>query len=277
MEFVDAHHHFWKIDRGIYNWISDDISGIRRDYEAAHLSHYLSHLGVAKTVLVQAAESLLENEAMLEIAADNAFVAGVVAWVDLDDPSSARELESLAKNPKTKSVRPVLQGIDDTDWILRPQVLENIGLLPKLGLCFDALIQPRHLEVIHALSQNIPDLRIVVDHAAKPVIANGQAAGTAWESGMSKLAQNPNIYCKLSGIATEQGPGWQAKTLKPVSDHLLQTFGPERLMWGSDWPVLELSGSYVQWFNVAQELLSDLTTEDHQKVMGKTATEFYSL
>ncbi|MEP0521405.1 MAG: amidohydrolase family protein [Hyphomicrobiales bacterium] len=277
MEFVDAHHHFWKIDCGIYDWISDDISGIRRDYEPVHLSHYLSHLGIAKTVLVQAAESLVENEAMLDISASNKFVAGVVAWVDLDNPSSANELESLAKNPKVKSIRPVLQGIEDSNWVLRPQVQKNISLLPQLGLCFDALIQPRHLEVIHSLSQNIPELRIVIDHAAKPVIANGQAAGRAWENGMSKLAQNPNIFCKLSGVATEQGPGWQAKTLMPISDHLLKTFGPDRLMWGSDWPVLELSGSYVQWFNVTQELLSDLADEERQKIMGKTATEFYGL
>lgn len=277
MDFVDAHHHFWKIDRGIYDWISDDISGIRRDYEPEHLSHYLSHLGVSKTVLVQAAESLIENAAMLEIAAENDFVAGVVAWVDLDDPAAAKELESFAKNPKVKSIRPVLQGIEDNDWVLRQQVQKNIALLPQLGLRFDALIQPRHLDAIDTLSDNIPDLMIVIDHAAKPIIANGKPAGTVWENGMSRLARKPNIYCKLSGIATEQGPGWQAKTLKPVSDHLLAAFGPSRLMWGSDWPVLELSGSYTQWFNVAQELISDLSVEDRQKVMGKTATEFYGL
>lgn len=277
MKFVDAHHHFWKIDRGIYDWISDDISGIRRNYEPVHLSHYLSHLGVAKTVLVQAAESLIENEAMLAIAAKNDFVAGVVAWVNLDDPAAAKELELLAKNPKVKSIRPVLQGIEDTDWVLRSQVQENISLLPQLGLRFDALIQPRHLNAIDTLSQNIPELKIVIDHAAKPVIANGQAAGDMWEDGMARLAEKPNIYCKLSGLATEQGPGWQAKTLKPVSDHLLDIFGPNRLMWGSDWPVLELSGSYVQWFNVAQELLADLSEHDTQKVMGQTATEFYGL
>lgn len=277
MKFVDAHHHFWKIDRGIYNWISDDLSGIRRDYEPEHLSHYLSHLGVAKTVLVQAAESLVENEAMLAIAAQNDFVAGVVAWVNLDDPSAARELELLAKNPAVKSIRPVLQGIEDTDWVLRRQVQDNISRLPQLGLRFDALVQPRHLDTINVLSENLPDLKIVIDHAAKPIIANGQPAGDKWEGGMARLAEKPNIYCKLSGLATEQGPGWHAKTLKPVSDHLLETFGPDRLMWGSDWPVLELSGSYTQWFNVAQELLADLSEQDMEKVMGQTATEFYGL
>lgn len=277
MGIVDSHHHFWRINRGIYDWISDDISGIRRDYEPEHLAHYLSHLGVSKTVLVQAGESLIENEAMQEIAARNDFVAGIVAWVDLDKPAAAQELKSLTKNPKVKSIRPVLQGIEDTDWVLRKQVQNNIALLPELGLCFDALIQPRHLRAIDTLSDNIPDLRIVIDHAAKPIIANNQAAGFDWENGMSKLAEKPNIYCKLSGIATEQGPGWQAKTLKPVSDHLLKAFGPSRVMWGSDWPVLELSGSYVQWFNVTQELISELSEEDKQQVMGKTASEFYSL
>lgn len=277
MDIVDSHHHFWKIGRGIYNWISDDISGIRRDYEPEHLSHYLSHLGVSKTVLVQAAENLIENDAMLEIAANNDFVAGVVAWLNLDDPTAAEELNSLAKNPKVKSVRPVLQGIADTNWVLRQQVQDNIALLPELDLCFDALIQPRHLGAIDTLSDNLPGLKIVIDHAAKPKIANGQAAGPDWENGMSKLAEKSNIYCKLSGIATEQGPGWQAKTLKPVSDHLLKAFGPSRVMWGSDWPVLELSGSYVQWFNATQDLISDLSEEDKQQVMGQTASEFYNL
>lgn len=277
MEFVDAHHHFWKIDQGIYDWISDDLSGIRRDYRPEHLSHYLSHLGVSKTVLVQAAESLIENAAMLAIADQNAFVAGVVAWVNLDDPNAGKELESLAKHPKVKGVRPVLQGIDETDWVLRAQVIENISLLPKLGLRFDALIQPRHLSVIDKLSDQVPDLPIVIDHAAKPIIANGQSAGALWEDGMARLAEKSQIFCKLSGLATEQGPGWHADSLRPVSDHLLNVFGPNRLMWGSDWPVLELSGSYVQWYEVAQDLLSGLSQKDLQRVMGGTATEFYDL
>jgi len=277
MNRVDAHHHFWKIDLGIYDWISDDIAGIRRDYQPEHLAPYLKHLGVSKTVLVQAGESLLENDAMLAIANHSDFVAGVVAWVDLTAPDAAFRLEDLATHDKVKSIRPVLQGIADSDWVLQPKVVSNLRLLPELNLCFDALIQPRHLAVLDRLTDLIPELRVVIDHAAKPVIANGQAAGPDWELGMARLAEKSQIFCKLSGMATEQGPGWQASTLQRVCDHLLSTFGPRRLMWGSDWPVLELVGSYTQWFEAAQQMLSGLSDEDRDWVMGKTATQFYSL
>lgn len=277
MNRVDAHHHFWKIDLGIYGWISDDIAGIRRDYQPDHLAPYLKHLGVRKTVLVQAGESLLENDAMLAIADHSDFVAGVVAWVDLTAPDAASQLEDLAAHDKVKSIRPVLQGIADSNWVLQPNVVSNLRLLPELNLCFDALIQPRHLAVLDRLTDLIPELNVVIDHAAKPVIANGQAAGPDWELGMARLAEKSQIFCKLSGMATEQGPGWQASTLQPVCDHLLSTFGPRRLMWGSDWPVLELVGSYTQWFEAAQQMLSGLSDEDRDWVMGKTATQFYSL
>lgn len=277
MNRVDAHHHFWKIDLGIYDWISDDIAGIRRDYQPDHLAPYLKHLGVSKTVLVQAGESLLENDAMLAIADHSDFVAGVVAWVDLTAADAASRLEELAGHDKVKSIRPVLQGIADNDWVLQPEVVSNLRLLPELNLCFDALIQPRHLAVLDQLTDQIPQLHVVIDHAAKPVIARGQAAGSDWESGMARLAEKPQIFCKLSGMATEQGPGWQASTLQPVCDHLLSTFGPRRLMWGSDWPVLELVGSYTQWYEAAQQMLSGLSAEDRDWVMGKTATQFYNL
>lgn len=277
MTMVDAHHHFWKIDLGIYNWISDSIAGIRRDYQPFHLAPYLEHLGISKTVLVQAGESLLENEAMLAIADQSDFVAGVVAWVDLASADAASRLEELSTHSKVKGIRPVLQGIEDSEWVLQPQIVSNLRLLSQLNLRFDALIQPRHLSVLDRLTDMIPDMQVVIDHAAKPVIANGQAAGTGWETGMAKLAEKPQICCKLSGVATEQGPGWQPSTLQAVSDHLLDTFGPTRLMWGSDWPVLELVGSYTQWFESTQLILSDLSDEDRSHVMGKTATRFYDL
>lgn len=156
-------------------------------------------------------------------------------------------------------------------------MIDNLRRFPDLNLCFDALVQPRHLAVLDRLTDIIPDMAVVIDHAAKPVIANGQAAGPEWETGMARLAEKPQIFCKLSGIATEQGPGWKADTLQGVTDHLLTTFGPRRVMWGSDWPVLELVGSYTQWFEAAQQMLSGVSEEDRSWVMGRTATEFYRL
>lgn len=274
---VDAHQHFWQIDQGIYDWIDDDISGIKRDYQPEHLAPYLNHLNIDKTILVQAAETLKENELMLEAANNNPFIGGIVAWVDLMSNDCASMLEDLASKPIIKGIRPVLQGIEDTNWILQDQVIENLKRLPQLGLRFDALIQPRHLGVIKILGEKIPDLSIVVDHAAKPIIENGLLSSNIWFDGFRELAKNPKTFCKISGLATEYGSGWSAKTLQPIADHLLESFSPNRIMWGSDWPVLELDGSYTQWFLCLKNLIENLDDQDQKRILGETAIEFYGI
>lgn len=274
---VDAHQHFWQIKHNIYDWIDDNVSGIRRDYQPEHLLPYLHHLQVEKTILVQASETARENQLMLEAANANPFIGGIVAWVDLTSSDCASVLEQFANTPIIKGIRPVLQGIPQTDWILQDRVLENVKLLPQLNLCFDALIQPRHLGIIKNLGTEIPDLSIVIDHAAKPVIINGTMPTKQWFEGMSDLAKNPNIFCKISGLATEYGAGWSAKALQPIADHLLDCFSPNRLMWGSDWPVLELDGSYTQWFLSVNNLIATLNEQDKQKILGQTAIKFYRL
>ncbi len=274
---IDAHHHLWKIEHGIYDWIGDEISGIRRDYQPEHLQPYLSHLKIDKTILVQAAETLKENELMLDAAENNSFIGGVVAWVDLLSDTCASELDFLASKPIIKGIRPVLQGIDDTNWILRDEVMRNLSSLPRLNLRFDALIQPRHLNAMETLARQIPDLSVVIDHGAKPIIKNGQAPDQQWLEGIAKLAEYPNIYCKISGLITEYGAGWSAKALQPVTHHLLDTFSPKRIMWGSDWPVLELDGSYTQWFSCILELITDLSAQEQKRILGETAREFYAI
>lgn len=274
---VDAHQHFWQIDRGVNDWIDDTISGIRRDYLPTHLAPYLTHFGIDKTILVQASETLLENDFMLDLAQQTDWIGGIVAWVDLSDPKAADQLQHLAKSPVIKGIRPVLQGIEDSDWILRPDVLNNVKLLPELGLCFDALIQPRHIKAIDQLAQIAPDLNIVIDHAAKPVIRAGQAASDDWFAGLQQLARHTNMHCKLSGLVTEFGPGWSPSALQPIADHLIETFTPARLMWGSDWPVLELDGSYPQWFTTVTNLITSCSADEQSDIMGGAAARFYSL
>lgn len=277
MTVIDAHQHFWRLDTGGYDWITDEISGIRRDYHPDHLRPYLEHLGVDKTVLVQAREDIDDNRFMMEMAAQGGFVGGIVAWVDLTAPDAVETLEDLAQKPIIKAVRPVLQGIEQTDWILREDVIGALKHLPRLGLRFDALITPRHLKVIDTLAKTIPDLPMVVDHAAKPVILSGQDAGEDWRSGMSQLASHPQIMCKISGMVTEFGPGWTRDALQPVADHLISAFSPNRLMWGSDWPVLELDGSYPQWFKTVGQLIKSCSTTEQQDIRGLTAARFYGI
>ncbi len=274
---IDAHHHFWQIDRGVTDWIDDSISGIRRDYAPPHLAPYLDHLKVDKTVLVQAAETLSENDFMLDLAAQAPFIGAIVAWLDLSDPTAPQTLKAFAQHPLIKGVRPVLQGLEDSEWILQPNVMENLRLLPELDLRFDALIQPRHLPSIDKLAWAIPSLPIVIDHAAKPIIRGGTALSDDWLQGIAKLAKHPQMHCKISGLATEFGPGWSADTLKPTVDHLITCFGPSRLMWGSDWPVLELDGSYSQWFTCLQSLICDLGSEEQADILGQTAARFYGM
>ena len=274
---VDAHQHFWQISRGVNTWIDDSISGIRRDYSPEHLAPYLKHLGIDKTILVQASETVEENRFMTDLADQCDFIGGIVAWVDLSASSAVDKLEQLAANPLIKGIRPVLQGIEDDEWILQENVISALRELPILGLRFDALIQTRHLNAISEVASLIPELAIVVDHAAKPVISDGAEPDAAWFDGMSELAQNEQVFCKLSGLVTEHGEGWTVNALRPVFEHLLNVFTPDRLMWGSDWPVLELDGSYVQWFSCVNSLISDLSSTERDQILGGSAARFYGL
>lgn len=274
---VDAHQHFWRIDRGVYDWIDDSISGIKRDYLPTHLAPYLAHLGIQKTILVQASETLQENQFMADLAVECAFIGGIVAWLDLTAPDAMSVLQELAQNPLVKGIRPVLQGIEDSDWVLQGDVVSCLRALPDLGLRFDALIQPRHFKAIAEVARTIPDLAIVVDHAAKPVIRDGTPLDADWYDGMQVLAQCPNVYCKVSGLVTEYGPGWTVQGLQPVVDHLIELFSPSRLMWGSDWPVLELDGSYSQWFDCVKQLIAGCTPAEQANILGGTACRFYGL
>lgn len=271
---VDAHQHFWRINDGVHGWIDDTLWELHRDYLPQHLAPYLRHLGIDKTILVQASETLSDNTFLLEQAAATDWVGGIVAWVDLTSPTVRDDLDTLAQHPIVKGIRPVLQGIEDSAWILRADVLAALRHLPELALRFDALIQPRHLPAIMELCEKIPDLDIVIDHGAKPVICNGQTPSSEWCDGIAALAQNPKVHCKASGLATEYGAGWSGEKLRPVYAHLLDTFGPDRLMWGSDWPVLERHGSYAQWFAAARELIDPTARE---QIFGQTAARFYGL
>jgi L-fucono-1,5-lactonase len=274
---VDAHQHFWKIDRGDYFWMDDSVSQIRRDILPPDLNLLAERCGVSASIAVQAAPTIAETEYLLGLAEDTPLVKGIVGWVDLECRQTAAVLTKLAGNPFFKGVRPMLQDIEETDWVLTPDVIANLEIVSELGLTFDALIQPRHIGVLEKLAVALPDLKIVIDHCAKPVINGGKNPGEDWRRGMSFLAEHRQIFCKLSGLANEYGSGWSQQSLQPVFDHVLQAFGPDRLMWGSDWPVLELAGTYEDWFACAQSLTSQLPEKDRSRIFGETAADFYRL
>ncbi|MCB1351796.1 MAG: amidohydrolase family protein [Rhodobacteraceae bacterium] len=273
---IDAHHHLWRIDRGDYSWMDDSVAAIRRDFLLPDLAAVTGPACIAGTVIVQAAPTLEETEFLLSLAdaSTTPEILGVVGWVDLEGDVEA-QLDRL-QHPKLKGIRPMLQDIEDTGWILSPDVMAGLETVARRGLALDALITPRHLEVLAHVAARLPRLRIVIDHCAKPVFA-GSDPGEVWRTGMVRLSALPQMHCKLSGLANEFGPRWSEAGLRPVCRHVLEQFGPERVMWGSDWPVLDLAGSYADWFTAARALTARLPEAARESVFGGTATRFYQL
>ena len=273
---VDAHHHVWQIARGDYGWLTPALAPIHRDFNLADLAPALADAGIGATVLVQAAPTVAETRYLLRVArASEGLVQGVVGWVDLAADDAAATLGELAGDPLLKSVRPMLQDIADPGWILRPDVDRALAALPRLDLRFDALVTPAQLPALLTMIERHPDLDVVVDHGAKPPIASGRIQ--PWADLIAALARHPRVHCKLSGLVTEAGERWTSASLQPYVAHLVACFGPERLLWGSDWPVVDLAGGYQRWSAATAELLAGLSAAERAAIMGANARRFYRL
>lgn len=272
---VDAHHHFWRLSRGDYGWLTPDLAAIYRDHGPEHLRPLLAATGVDRTVLVQAAPTAAETAFLLDLAEATPFVAGVVGWLDFDAPDAAAQVERAARRPALKGLRPMLQDLPDVDWMLRATLHAPLRAMTDAGLVFDALVTPRHLPTLTRFLALHRDLTVVIDHGAKPAIARGERA--AWEQAMRRIASESTAVCKLSGLVTEARPGWEVEDLAPYAEVLLECFGPARLMWGSDWPVLNLNGDYGAWHAAAQALVSHLSAPDQDLIFGGVAARIYGL
>ncbi|MEO8301977.1 MAG: amidohydrolase family protein, partial [Rhizomicrobium sp.] len=236
---VDAHQHFWDPARGDYGWLKPD-NPIHRVFATADLRPLLVQTGVDATILVQAAPTAAETDYMLDIARNTPWVLGVVGWIDLEAPDAAEAIRRRAGDPLFLGVRPMLQDIPDTDWILQAKLTSALNAIAAEGLVFDALILPHQIAVIAELARRHPQLSIVLDHAAKPRLGDGDAMA-AWGLGIEALAALPNVACKVSGLLTEVRPGGGRDDIARAIGVLFDLFGPARLVWGSDWPVLTLS------------------------------------
>lgn len=268
---VDAHHHVWRIGRGDYGWLTPDLP-IHRDYRLADLRPLLGD--VTATVLVQAAPTEAETGYLLNVARNSSgLVRAVVGWEDFTARGAPERIATLAADPLLAGLRPMLQDMAETGWILRPEVQPALAAMEATELRFDALVQPRHLPLLPTLAEQHPGLRIVIDHGAKPPIATG--AFQPWADDITLVARETPAFCKLSGLVTEAAPDWSVETLRRYSDHLIACFGPQRLMWGSDWPVVNLAGGYAKWRTAALTLLRDLPPAAQDAVLGGTAAAFY--
>jgi L-fuconolactonase len=273
---IDAHHHFWSYDPVEYDWIDETMKAIRRDFLPEHLRAEIASAGVDGVVSVQARQSLSETAWLLDLATRNDFIKGVVGWVELVSPTVGAELERFTANPKLKSVRHVVQGEPDDNFILREDFNRGIRELKKFSLAYDLLIFARHLPQTIQFVDAHPNQIFVLDHIAKPQIKAGLFE--PWSTNLRELARRPNVYCKVSGMVTEADfATWTEAQLRPYFETVLAAFGPQRLMFGSDWPVCLVACDYARWLQMVSGWIAKLSPSEQAWVLGGTAVEVYKL
>ena len=278
---VDAHHHLWDPGRRAYPWMDESVAAIRRPFGVADLDAAAGPEGFEATIAVQAVSSLEETEELLDVAATSGRVAGVVGWVDLADPEVAATLAALRDRPGGRAlvgVRHQVHDEPDPDWLLRDQVLEGLAAVADAGLVYDLLVRERELPAARVVAERLPELTLVVDHLAKPRIREG--AMEPWAGDLAALARHPNVACKVSGLVTEADwTAWTPAQLVPYVAHAAEVFGPERLLFGSDWPVCLLAAGYAEVVAAATEALgrAGLGPAEREAVLGANARRLYRL
>ena len=272
---IDAHQHFWQLAARAGGWPPPSLAAIYHDFAPADLAPLLAEHGVQATVLVQSLPSEDDTQWLLALADRADFIRAVVGWTNLLAPDAPAAIARLASHKKLKGLRPMLQDLDDDRWIANPALAPALLAMVEHGLRLDALVLPRHLPALLQCARAYPGLAIVIDHAAKPPIAD--AAFGQWREHMAQLAALPNVHCKLSGLVTEAKADWTVEDLRPYADHVLNVFGAQRVIWGSDWPVVDLAGGYGAWLNASVTLLAHLGQQDRNDIFGLNARRFYSL
>jgi len=281
MNDVDAHHHLWDPRVRDYPWMAaPELDRIRRPYGLDDLRRETAAAGVEGTVAVQAVSEVAETEELLAVAAaSEGLIAGVVGWVDLEVPGVAGALDRLRARPggdRLVGIRHQVQDEEDRDWLSRPGVRRGLSAVGAAGLAYDLLVLAPQLPSALAAAEALPDVRFVLDHAAKPPIGDGRSR--PWSDALGRIAALPNLSCKLSGLVTEASwDDWDAERIRPYADRVLEAFGPDRVMFGSDWPVCELAASYGRVRELAGELLRDLAPGEREAVLGGTARRVYGL
>ncbi|MFD7504982.1 amidohydrolase family protein [Streptomyces sp. NPDC059850] len=277
---IDAHHHLWDLSRRPQPWMDGPWADpINRTYTPADLIPHLDEHGIDATIIVQSSSSYDETRELLALAGASDRVAGVVGWADLTDPGLPDVLAALAAGPggdRLVGLRHQVQDEPDPDWLARPDVRRGLTATAAAGLVYDLLVTPRELPAAITAARELPEARFVLDHAAKPPIASG--ARTPWTTLLTDLAALPNIDCKLSGLVTEADwESWKPDQILPYARHVLDTFGPDRVLFGSDWPVCELAAPYEAVVTLATQATAHLTPDERASVFGNTATRAYTL
>ena len=275
MEKVDAHQHFWKFDPIRDNWITEDMEVIKHDFLPHDLKPLMDANGLNSCIAVQADQSENETDFLLSLATENEFIKGVVGWIDLCADTIHERLEHYSQFPKLKGFRHILQA-EPIEFILKPEFQRGITALQVYRFTYDILIYPQHLPVIPDLIRGGNEQKFILDHLGKPNIKNGTS--TTWATDLKKLASHKNVFCKLSGMVTEADHRtWKKEDIFPYMDKALELFGPERLLFGTDWPVCRLAASYDQVCDLMNDYLGKLTIHEQELIWGKNAALFYQL
>lgn len=280
---IDAHQHCWQLGAHDCTWPTPELPKIFRDFDVPELQTVAQPLGVSGSVLVQSQARDADTDYLLALAHKHKFVKAVVGWVDLTAPAAPQRIARLASHPKLRGLRPMLQALPDDDWILRPELEPTVEAMIEQRLSFDALVFTRHLRHLRTFATRFPQLPIVIDHGAKPPIAaNERAQFQRWSDAMSRLADLPQVHCKISGLLTEAGPGQEVDVLNIYLTRLLELFGAERLLWGSDWPVVNIApnrslANYAAWFKFARDFFMQHSAAQTRAIFGENAQRFYRI
>lgn len=273
---IDSHQHFWKYEEEKHSWIDDEMATIRRDFFPTDLKKVFKENKIDGCVAVQADQTLEENKFLLELAEEHSFIKGIVGWVDLRSRKVKSDLEKYQDFSKMKGFRHVVQGEPDHNFLLRPNFLRGISYLERYNYVYDILVFPHQLGAVLEFVKRFPNQKFVIDHIAKPYIKDSFYDG--WAVLMKEIAKHQNVYCKVSGMITEADyKTWTPEQVEPYMQLVLDSFGVDRIMYGSDWPVCLVAGSYEKVVSLTKNFISTLSVTEQNAIMGGNATAFYNL
>jgi L-fuconolactonase len=273
---IDSHLHFVNLDRFQYYWMKSELTVLQRNYLADDVQPLYQAFDIDRAVLVQAHPSLDETEYLVEAAARHPFIAAIVAHIDLAAPTIEQDLAELSRHGIIRAVRHQRSEDQGAGWFLEAEVLRGLKAVSAAGLGYDLLVKPQHLSSIPEVMAKVPDLKIVLEHMGKPPVASGSLH--PWAEDLAAIAENPSVRCKISELVTQADwDNWSSEELKPYVRHALECFGPDRLMWGSGWPVCLLAADFGQTLGSTMEALGGISQPEVEKIFRENARVFYEL
>jgi len=276
---IDCHFHVWDISKDYYRWLTPDLDELYHTFSIEDYKNNAAPFQIKAAIVVQAADDIKESISLLKTAEENHIVQGVIGWIDFESKNSLDDIKYLSKYSHFKGVRPMLQDIEDVDWINNPEFKKIFEALVEHNLIFEALVRKEHLKNIINIAKQYPDLQIVLNHGAKPTINENfdEEEFNKWATLMKELSSYENVTCKLSGLVTECTNGYSKELLMPYVKTIIDSFTPQRVIWGSDWPVVKLKCSYEEWVTLSKDLLSYLNKDEQNNIFENNAKKLYNI